>query len=197
MTGAGTPHYREVTSPLRPGSPRASTHSVRWRSIPPAQATRPGVRRQARLPGSAPLHRRSPRRPRQPERLRTPPPGAAVFRSPKLPAHRAPGKPPHHPQPAARGGASGGRQSRRPRTLAPQESSLSGMRIGKACEQSGRIGSRCRLRERRVKWSLFDARPLLHLTHRALGGVEHLSVLRSQNPLVNGSAIGLLRPSSR
>jgi hypothetical protein len=84
------------------------------------------------------------------KRLRTPPPGAAVFRS-FLPPHRAPGQPPRHSQPALKEGASGDRQSRRPRTLAPQDSGLPGMRFGRAGEQSGRLGSRCRLRGRRFK----------------------------------------------
>ena len=50
--------------------------------------------------------------------------------------------------------------------LAPFASSLRGRRIGRACEQSGRVGSRCRLRGRRFKWNLFDARPLFHLSRR-------------------------------
>lgn len=40
------------------------------------------------------------------------------------------------------------------------------MRFGRAGEQSGRAGSRCRLRGRRFKWNLFDARPLFHLSRR-------------------------------
>ena len=48
--------------------------------------------------------------------------------------------------------------------LAPFASSLRGRRIGRACEQSGRAGSRCRQRSRSLKWNLFDVRPLFHLT---------------------------------
>ena len=170
LHAARTPHYREVTSTLRPGSPRASTHSSSLSlNLPRTPRT---ARRAAASP--PPRFRSAPPPPASPptanpKRLRTPPPGAAVFRSCLTP-HRAPGKPPHHPQPAFEEGASGDRVSRRPRTLAPLDSGLPGPRIGKPCEQSGRFGSRCRLRERRVKWSLFDARPLLHLTRRPLGG---------------------------
>ena len=58
---------RSHKSPPAGQLPRQHAIPVRCRSIPPTHATRPGVRRQARLPGSAPLHRRTPSRPRQPK----------------------------------------------------------------------------------------------------------------------------------
>ena len=51
-----------------------------------------------------------------------------------------------------------------------------------------RVGSRCRLRSRRLKRNLFDVRPLFRLTRRLLRRLGPLSVLRSQNPLGNGLA---------
>jgi len=147
-----TPHYRAVTSHLRPGSSRASTRLVRSRSIPPRACHPAG--RAAALPAS-PVPLRStaarPAAPANPRALRTPPPVCAVCRSLRLPCTPRPR--PTAPPPAAprKGSASGDRQSRRTLTLAPFASGLPGMRIGRPCELAGRVGSRCRLRGRRLK----------------------------------------------
>ena len=170
LHAARTPHYGdEVTSTLRPGSPRASTQSVppRPRGQSPPH-TPPGPAGGGKPASPVPLRSTAarPTGPRQPAgMLRTPPSVAAVFRSPKLPAHRAPNRP------TTRSDATG--EALREAVgvighlwLAPFASSLRGRRIGRACEQSGRVGSRCRLRGRRFKWNLFDARPLFHLSRR-------------------------------
>ena len=145
LHAARTPHYGdEVTSTLRPGSPRASTQSVppRPRGQSPPH-TPPGRACGGKPASPVPLRSTAarPTGPRQPAgMLRTPPPVAAVFRSLRLPAHRAPGKPPHHPQRCDRGGASGGRRG---------ESRICGSRpLHRACEEGAsgeRVSSRAEL----------------------------------------------------
>jgi len=95
------PRQHAVSSPASAGS------------ISPAHPTRPGGRRQARLPGSAPLHRRTPHRP-PPTRWNAPHPAARCRRVPVAEAPCTPRpKPPNHPQRRDRGGASGGRRGDR------------------------------------------------------------------------------------
>jgi len=115
---------------------------VRWRSIPPPHMP-PGRACGGKPASPVPLRSTAarPTGPRQPAgMLRTPPPVAAVFRSLRLPAHRAPGKPPHHPQRCDRGGASGGRRG---------ESRICGSRpLHRACEEGAsgeRVSSRAEL----------------------------------------------------
>lgn len=102
-------------------APAPARIPVRYRSKSPAHPARPGGRRQARHPGSAPLHRRPPRRPPPHQRgsaPRRPVPPCSVRAS----LHTAP--PANRPTTRsrlARGGASGDRQSRRTQSLAPFE----------------------------------------------------------------------------
>lgn len=80
--------------------------------------------------------------------------------------HRAPGKPPTTCSDVERGALRETLQVIGHLWLAPQESDLLERASGTSFELAESFSSRSRLRGRRFKWNLFDARPLFHLSRR-------------------------------